>query len=91
MEPNGIKVKLKTLPDWKIQKGMLSRLFLFRNYEETTYFVNQIADLGRLADHHPEITFSFNRCQIRIWTDSVKALTEKDFQLAEKIQNLKPR
>jgi 4a-hydroxytetrahydrobiopterin dehydratase len=88
-----VKMRESLRPQWKIineGKG-LEATFEFRNYWRTTAFVNAVAWIAHSEDHHPDISFGFNRCTVRYWTHSINGLSENDFICAAKIDALLPR
>ena len=51
-------------------------------------FVNQVADLANAEDHHPDIEISYSRVKIILWTHAIMGLSENDFILASKIDEI---
>jgi 4a-hydroxytetrahydrobiopterin dehydratase len=49
-------------------------------------FVNQVADFAEQADHHPDILINYRKVTLTLSTHSEGGLTQKDFDLAEKIE-----
>jgi len=75
--------------DWKVtDKNKISREFLFVNYRHTMDFVNKVADLAEEEGHHPVMHVYFGRVVIELWTHAIDGLSENDFILASKIDNL---
>jgi 4a-hydroxytetrahydrobiopterin dehydratase len=81
---------LSQLQDWQavIEGKSIQRQFRFKNYEQTLAFVNAVADIARMEDHHPDISFGYNRCEVRYSTHSVDGLSENDFICAARIDTL---
>ena len=79
---------LVQLPDWAIEDGKLRRSLRFANYYETMAYANALAYLTHSADHHPELTITYNTCLIAYDTHSVNGgrggLSENDFICAAK-------
>ena len=76
--------------DWQCDGQQISRLLHFRNYYQTTAFVNAVIWVAHAEDHHPDIEFGFGKCTITYTTHAVKGLTENDFICAAKIDALLP-
>ncbi len=80
---------LAVLSDWALENGKLVRSFGFRDYHQTLAFVNAIADVIHVEDHHPELVVGYNRCAVRYDTHSVNGgkggLSDNDFICAAKI------
>ena len=51
-------------------------------------FVNKIGDLAEEENHHPDITFGWGYCKIKIFTHAIEGLAESDFILAAKIDQI---
>jgi 4a-hydroxytetrahydrobiopterin dehydratase len=89
LDDAAIAAHLAALPDWKIDGGKLARSFAFGNYYETLAFVNAIAWIIHAEDHHPELTVTYNRCNVKFDTHSVNegrgGLSANDFICAAKV------
>ena len=83
-----VKKYLKQVKNWKLNKGHLYKEFKFKNFKETLKFVNQIGKIAEKEGHHPDICFTYGKCNIELFTHAVKGLSENDFILAAKIDNL---
>lgn len=80
---------LKNLKDWNYSDNQIYKEFKLSNFKEALTFVNKIGDEAEAMDHHPDILIhSWNKVKISISTHSEGGVTEKDFQLAEKIETL---
>lgn len=78
--------------DWEYveSEGALKKTFEFKGFLKTMSFVNAVAWQANLQMHHPDMQVSFSKCVIVITThDSGNQLTQKDFQLASAIDQLK--
>ncbi len=79
----------RQLPVWEIVEGHhLKREFRFRNIREALDFVNRVGDLSEEQAHHPDIDFGWGRVGITISTRKIDGLTESDFALAAKVDQL---
>jgi 4a-hydroxytetrahydrobiopterin dehydratase len=67
----------------------LEKKYRFGNFREAQLFVNRVGDLAEEQSHHPDICFGWGNAEIRIWTHKINGLTESDFILAAKIDQLK--
>jgi 4a-hydroxytetrahydrobiopterin dehydratase len=75
--------------EWRIEeKHHLIRNFDFPNFVTALAFVNRIADVAEAERHHPDIYLAWGKVQVTIWTHAIDGLTESDFILAAKINNL---
>ncbi len=74
---------------WQVEGNkQLAARFEFKNYWETTAFVNAVAWIAHREDHHPDIEFGYKTCTIRYWTHTVGGLSVNDFICAAKIDQL---
>jgi 4a-hydroxytetrahydrobiopterin dehydratase len=75
---------LETIPEWRIEAGVLFRVFQFKDFVAAMRFVNQVAGLAEAAGHHPDIDIRYNRVRLVLVTHDAGGLSEKDFDLAAK-------
>ncbi len=77
---------LAQLNAWKLSgEGAtlaIEKTYSFSNYYQTIAFVNALAFVAHLADHHPELTVSYNRCVVRFNTHDVGGISGTDFECA---------
>jgi len=67
-----------------IQEHHLEKAYKFRNFREALAFTNAVGEIAEREGHHPEITLTWGRVTIRLWTHKIDGLTESDFILAAK-------
>ena len=78
--------KLKTIGPWEQDGDAIKRTFELKNFKAALNFVNKVGDKAEEADHHPDILLhGWNKVTITLSTHSEGGLTEKDFSMAEKI------
>jgi len=75
---------LETVPEWRIEAGVLVRVFQFKDFMGAMRFVNQVAQLAEEAGHHPDIDIRYNRVRLVLVTHDAGGLSDKDFDLAVK-------
>ena len=74
---------------WIINKlGHLYKEYNFSNFIEAMNFANRLAELAEKEAHHPDLTISWGKCTVSIWTHKVNGLTENDFILGAKIETI---
>lgn len=85
-----IKKHLKEIPQWNISidKKGISRPFKFKDYHQTLQFINLISEIIHTENHHPEITFGYNKCNIYFSTHSAGGITLFDLICASHIDQL---
>lgn len=62
--------------------GHLEKDYAFPDFASALAFVNRVGADAEQLDHHPNITFTWGKARLEIWTHTASAVTEKDFQLA---------
>ncbi len=88
LSDNEIEAKLKELRNWQIEKGKLCKSFEFKNFTQAFGFITKIALESEKLDHHPELFNVFNKVKIFLSTHKVNGISEYDFILAKKIDDL---
>jgi 4a-hydroxytetrahydrobiopterin dehydratase len=83
-----IKVWMKKLPEWELEKKHIERTFEFDDFTQAIDFVNAIAEIAEEEDHHPEMDIRYNKVRVQLSTHAEGGLTELDFEVAEKVNNL---
>lgn len=74
---------------WVVLDKALKKTFVFASFREAMHFVNRVARLAEEANHHPDIRiFSYKNVEIMLTTHDAGGSTEKDVELAERIENL---
>lgn len=76
---------LAQLDGWAIGEGpRLSKTWNFPDFATALAFVNRVGVVADAEDHHPDITLSWGRVGIALWTHAANGLTENDFIVAAK-------
>ena len=83
-----IQQKLKTMHDWSHQGKSIHKKYTFKSFMPAIGFVNKIAEAAEQAGHHPDITINYSVVEIALSTHSEGGVTQKDFDLAAKIDQL---
>jgi 4a-hydroxytetrahydrobiopterin dehydratase len=81
---------LSQLNNWEIiNSHHLSKNLTFPNFLTALEFVNKVGLLAEQQGHHPDIYLTWGKLRIEIWTHKIDGLTEADFILAAKIDQIK--
>ena len=84
-----IEERLKReLPHWTLENGWLRRKYRTHSWKGTLMVVNAVGHLAEAAWHHPDMTISYAFVEVRLKTHSAKGVTDKDFELAKKIEEV---
>jgi 4a-hydroxytetrahydrobiopterin dehydratase len=88
--PDTVHVYLLDTPGWEsVDNTKITRTFKFKNFVEAVSFVNSVADIAESEGHHPDVHITnYNVVTLELTTHKVKGLTENDFILAVKINQL---
>lgn len=76
------------VPGWELGENKLSRRFKFKDFKAAMQFVNRVAELAEQEGHHPDIYISWNRVRFELTTHAIKGLSENDFIMAAKTNEL---
>lgn len=91
LDVNQAKIQANELSrQWTVSADAksISADFGFKNYYQTTAFVNAVAWVAHQQDHHPDITFGYKNCHIFFTTHAIGGLSDNDFISAAKIDRL---
>ncbi|HWQ32639.1 MAG TPA: 4a-hydroxytetrahydrobiopterin dehydratase [Blastocatellia bacterium] len=78
------------LDGWRVvNEHHLEKDYTFPDFRQALDFTNRVGELAEAQDHHPDIYLAWGKVGIRIWTHKIDGLTESDFILAAKIDELK--
>ena len=79
----------RQVPEWEVVEEHHLRLrFRFKTFREALVFVNRVGELAEEQGHHPNVTFGWGYAEVTIFTHKINGLTESDFILAAKINEL---
>lgn len=88
LSPAVVAEKLDGLSNWDLSDGKLHRQFKFADFVEAFGFMSRVALLAESVNHHPEWSNVYNRVEIDLTTHDAGGITERDFELAQKINCL---
>ena len=83
----------KKVDGWSIKEDekkvyFLEKNFLFKNFVNSQKFINKVGDISEKENHHPDIHFGWGYAKIQITTHAIEGLSENDFILAAKIDQI---
>lgn len=89
LEPGRIAELLSELEGWHAVKDHhLEKSYSFPDFVTALNFVNKVGELAEQEGHHPDIFLTWGKVKLTIWTHKIDGLTESDFVLAAKIDEL---
>jgi 4a-hydroxytetrahydrobiopterin dehydratase len=83
----------KKVDGWNIIKNekkifFLEKNFKFKNFIDSQNFINKVGHISEKENHHPDIFFGWGYAKIAITTHAIEGLSENDFILAAKIDQI---
>ncbi len=76
------------LPHWFFENGWIRRKYKTSGWKATLMVVNTVGHLAEAAWHHPDLTVSYAFVIVKLCTHEAKGITDKDFELAAKIEQV---
>ena len=84
-----VETRLKAeLPHWRLEDGWIRRTYKTNSWKGTLMVINTVGHLAEAAWHHPDITASYAWVEVRLMSHDAKGITDKDFALAKKIEEV---
>lgn len=84
-----VKTRLaRELPKWYYEDGWIRRKFRTEGWKATLMVVYTVGHLAEAAWHHPDLTVSYAFVTVKLMTHTAKGITDKDFALAKKIEEV---
>jgi len=84
-----VEARLKRdLPHWHLEGGFIRRKYRTHGWKGTLMVINAVGHLAEAAWHHPEIAASYAWVEVSLQNHSAKGITDKDFELAKKIEDV---
>src|SRR5262245_17659505 len=80
------KIKEHGLADWYLEEGWLRRKYTTDGWPTTLMLTNAIGYLCEAAYHHADLSITWGKLWVKLQTHSAGGITDKDFELAEKIE-----
>lgn len=88
LTPAQITDSLKAMPEWSLVGEAIQRTYPLKDFVAAMGFVNAIAESAESAQHHPDILIRYNRVTLTLATHDAGGITEKDFSLAIRADQL---
>ena len=74
---------------WQVMGGKkIHKEFTFADFHKAMAFVNKVADIANAEDHHPDIYIFYNKVTLELLTHAIGGLSENDFIVAAKVDEL---
>jgi 4a-hydroxytetrahydrobiopterin dehydratase len=82
---------LSELPGWSLREGQLEKTYEHPTFPEAIVFVNAVAHLAELANHHPDVDIRYSKITLRLTTHDSGGITAKDVALAKEVEAARSR
>ena len=82
---------LASVAGWKLVDGeplKIARAVKCKDFAEAMQFVNKLASVAEAEGHHPDFCVSWNRVKLELFTHSIGGLSENDFIMAAKLNEI---
>src|SRR3954465_2988662 len=76
------------LPHWSYKDGWIRRTYHTASWKGTLMVINTVGHLAEAAWHHPDLTASYAWVEVRLKNHAAKGVTNRDFALARKIEEV---
>ncbi len=85
-----IQKKLRELDGWKLTPEGIQKRYDLEDFRSAMNLVTRVADLAEEANHHPDILIKYDKVTFTLTTHDAGGITEKDFNLASRIEAVAP-
>jgi len=82
-----LKEALDSLKIWGLEDERLVTRVEFDGYKEAVFFANTVFSIAEEEFHHPEVKVEYGAVEIDLWSHDAEGITQKDVDMAEKIEN----
>lgn len=86
-----LKQGLSELPGWSHANGMISKTYAHKSFPEAIVFVNAVAHLAELMNHHPDVDIRYSNITVSLVTHDAGGITAKDVTLAKQIEAIRKK
>jgi 4a-hydroxytetrahydrobiopterin dehydratase len=78
-------------PEWMLidDAHLLVKEFRFKNFAQAMEFANRVGDIAEKEGHHPDLNIGWGRVAVELTTYAIEGLSENDFILASKVDQIK--
>lgn len=83
-----IAERLRSLPEWHHRGNAIERTYDRGDFNGSIAFVNAVAAVANELNHHPDIAISWNTVKLTLCTHDAGGLTERDFSLAARLDEI---
>ena len=78
----------QSLAGWKTEGEFISKEFTFKDFKEAIQFKVKVGEIAEELNHHPNWSNVYNKVNIKLSTHDAGGVTDKDFELAKRIEEV---
>jgi 4a-hydroxytetrahydrobiopterin dehydratase len=83
-----IEKEIAQLSGWELDGKFIIRKITFDSFQDALQMMRTIGQVCDELNHHPDWTNVYNRLTIKLTTHDADCVTEKDIELAKRINQL---
>lgn len=83
-----INAALHELTNWKLSDNYITKTYIFTTFLAALKFMNEVATVAELMNHHPEWCNVYNKLEVKLTTHDASGITQKDIELARKMDEI---
>ena len=88
LSDDDVERRLEGLEGWARRGDAIVKEFKLDDFKGSVDFINRLTPLAEEMNHHPDLAISWNKVEVSLSTHSEGGLTENDFELASKIDEV---
>ncbi len=81
-----VQAALDSMPGWSLEGGAIVKQFSLPSFTAAIDFVVAVAGLAEEANHHPDLDIRYSKVRVALVTHSAGGITEKDLDMARRIE-----
>ena len=82
------KQLIRQVDGWIMHGKVIEKGYTFQNFKEAKKFIDKVAVIAEQEGHHPDILWVYNKIRLTLWTHAANGITENDFIMAAKIDEI---
>ncbi len=88
LDDGAVQTALASLPGWERNGDRITKTYQLKDFRGAMTFVERVAVAAEEAGHHPDIDIRWNKVTLALSTHSAGGLTERDTNLAQRIERV---
>jgi 4a-hydroxytetrahydrobiopterin dehydratase len=88
LSPDEVSSRLKDLRGWMLNGDRITKMLIFKDFSQAVAFLDRITPVADEQNHHPDVSIHWNELTLTLWTHASGGVTERDFRLAQAIDEM---